>query len=106
MHEGRLRHLERLFGSYLTRYALTGTHHLAAGGWVKAAYLTLLFSHMILAAATVPLVLRSLFLAHKKRFAEHRKIVRWTFPIWLYVSITGVVVYVVLYHVVGTVEPH
>jgi protein SCO1/2 len=90
--------------SYLVRYALTGTHHLNATGGVKAFYLALLFSHMILAAATVPLVLRALFLAYKKRFAEHRKIARITAPIWTYVSLTGVLVYVLLYHVIGTVE--
>ena len=90
--------------SYLTRYALTGAHHLAAGGWVKATYLTILFSHMTLAVATVPLVLRTLFLARRGRFAEHRRIARITFPIWVYVSLTGVVVYALLYHVVGTVD--
>src|SRR5262249_48782984 len=90
--------------SYLTRYALTGTHHLAAEGGVKVAYYVLLFSHMILAAATVPLALRTLYLARKARFADHRRIARITFPIWTYVSITGVIVYVMLYHVVGTVE--
>jgi uncharacterized membrane protein YozB (DUF420 family) len=90
--------------SYLTRYALTGAHHLAAGGWIKAGYYTLLFSHMILAVATVPLALRTLYLARKGRFAEHRRIARITFPIWTYVSITGVIVYVMLYHAIGTVE--
>jgi putative membrane protein len=89
--------------SYLTRYALTGTHHIAAGGWVKAGYLILLFSHMVLAAATVPLVFRTLFLARAARFAEHRRIARVTFPIWVYVSLTGVLVYAILYHLVGTV---
>jgi putative membrane protein len=90
--------------SYLTRYGLTGSHHLAAGGWVKGVYYAILFSHMILAAATVPLALRALYLGRQGRFADHRRIARVTFPIWAYVSITGVIVYVVLYHVVGTVE--
>ncbi|MFT3771919.1 MAG: DUF420 domain-containing protein [Minicystis sp.] len=92
--------------SYLARFALTGAHHIAAEGWVKATYLALLFSHMILAAATVPLVLRALFLAYKGRFDEHRKIARITFPVWAYVSSTGVIVYALLYHVVGTAEAH
>lgn len=91
---------------YLTRFALTGAHHIAATGWVKATYLALLFSHMVLAALAVPFILRALFLALKGRFAEHRKIARVTFPIWAYVSLTGVVVYALLYHVVGTVETH
>jgi putative membrane protein len=59
---------------------------------------------MTLAVATVPLVLRTLFLARRSRFAEHRRIARITFPIWVYVSLTGVVVYALLYHVIGTVD--
>lgn len=90
--------------SYVCRYLLTGAHHLNAGGWVKAVYLAILFSHMVLAAATVPLVLRTLFLARRGRFAEHRRIARVTFPVWVYVSLTGVVVYALLYHVVGTID--
>ncbi len=90
--------------SYLTRYALSGAHHIDAGGWVKTVYYVILFSHMALAAATVPLVLRTLYLARGERFVEHRRIARVTFPIWTYVSITGVIVYALLYHVVGTVE--
>jgi len=67
------------------------------GGWLKVAYFTILFSHMVLAVATVPLVLRTLYLARAARFVEHRKIARITFPIWMYVSVTGVLVYVLLY---------
>jgi putative membrane protein len=89
---------------YLTRFALTGAHHLAAGGWVKAVYLIILFSHMVLAVATVPLVFRTLFLARAKRFPEHRRIARITFPVWVYVSLTGVLVYAILYHIVGTAD--
>jgi len=88
---------------YVTRASLTGTHHLAATGWVKTAYLIMLFSHMILAMVNVPLIIRTLFLAGRARFTEHRRIARVTFPIWLYVSITGVIVYVMLYHTVGWV---
>ncbi len=83
---------------YLTRFALTGSHRFPDLGWVRVAYLAILISHMILALVTVPLVLRTLFLASRKRFDEHRKIARFTYPIWLYVSFTGVVVYVMLYH--------
>jgi putative membrane protein len=86
---------------YLTRFALTGAHHINADGWVKATYLAILFSHMVLAVATVPLVFRTLFLARAGRFAEHRRIARITFPIWVYVSSTGVLVYALLYHVIG-----
>jgi putative membrane protein len=90
--------------SYLTRYYLTGSHAFPGSSLVRTVYLIILISHMILAAATVPLVLRTLFLAHQKRFAKHRGIARWTFPIWLYVSVTGVVVYVLLYHVAPLIQ--
>ena len=87
--------------SYVTRFALTGAHRINAAGPLKTAYLLILFSHMILAVVVLPLVLRSLYLGRKNRFEEHRRIARWAFPIWAYVSITGVVVYVLLYHVAG-----
>jgi putative membrane protein len=83
--------------SYLTRVALTGTHLDPHRGWVHALYLTVLTTHMTLAIAVVPLVLRALWLAYKTRFAQHKKLARITFPVWLYVSVTGVVVYVMLY---------
>jgi putative membrane protein len=83
---------------YLTRFYLTGTHRFPGGGWLKAVYLTILFTHMVLAVVTVPLVLRTLYLARASRFAEHRKIAKYTFPVWMYVSVTGVIVYVMLYH--------
>ena len=67
-------------------------------GWVRTAYLIILVSHMLLAIVALPLVLRTLFLAHKKRFDAHRRIARFTYPVWLYVSFTGVVVYAMLYH--------
>ncbi|MEO6420818.1 MAG: DUF420 domain-containing protein [Polyangiaceae bacterium] len=84
--------------TYLTRVALTGTHLDPHTGVVHIAYYVILFSHMVLAMATVPLVMRTLWLAYKKRFEQHRKIARITFPVWLYVSITGVIVYLMLYH--------
>lgn len=88
---------------YLLRYSLTGTHRIAGVGVSKTFYLTLLFTHMILAAAIVPLILRLLFLAWKSRFEAHARLARWTFPIWLYVSVSGLLVYLLLYHVFGYV---
>jgi putative membrane protein len=85
--------------SYLTRVALTGTHVDPHHGWVHAAYYAILGSHMLLAVLVVPLVLVTLLYAYRKRFAKHRALARWTFPVWLYVSVTGVVVYLVLYKV-------
>jgi putative membrane protein len=84
--------------TYLTRVALTGTHRFPGEGALKAAYLAVLGSHTVLAAITLPLVLRTLFLALRARFPEHRRIARWTFPVWMYVSVTGVLVYLMLYH--------
>ena len=89
---------------YVTRSALTGTHRLAGTGWVKAAYLLILFTHMMLAVVNVPLVVRTLFLASRERFVEHRRIARVTLPVWAYISLTGVIVYILLYHAVGWVD--
>jgi putative membrane protein len=83
--------------SYLTRVGLTGTHRDPHEGLRHAAYLAILGTHMLLAVLVVPMVLASLWLAYKSRFARHRKLARVTFPVWLYVSVTGVVVYLMLY---------
>lgn len=83
---------------YFTRIALTGTHRFPGGGALKAVYLAVLASHTLLAALTLPLVLRTLQLSLGARFPEHRRVARVTFPIWMYVSLTGVAVYVMLYH--------
>lgn len=88
---------------YVTRFAITGTHTFAGEGVAKTIYLGILFSHMILAVMIVPCVLRLLYLASKERFRDHRNFARWVFPAWLYVSITGLVVYVLLYQVYGYV---
>ena len=67
-------------------------------GLPRTAYLGLLLSHTVLAVVNLPMVLRTLWLAHRERWDAHRRLARWTFPIWLYVSVTGVLVYLVLYH--------
>jgi uncharacterized membrane protein YozB (DUF420 family) len=84
--------------SYLTYHARVGSVHFTATGPPRAVYFTILLTHTVLAAATVPLVLRTLYLGLRRRDDRHRRIARWTLPIWLYVSVTGVVVYVMLYH--------
>ncbi len=66
-------------------------------GFVRGVYYTILVSHIVLAATVPVLVLRTLYLAWKQRFDAHRRIARWTFPIWVYVSVTGVLVYLMLY---------
>jgi len=65
--------------------------------WFRPIYLTILFTHTMLAAAIVPMILLALHRARKEQFAEHRQIARWTWPLWLYVSVTGVVIYWLLY---------
>lgn len=67
-------------------------------GWSRPAYFTILISHTILAAVIVPLVGITLVRALRERFDRHRLIARWTYPLWLYVSVTGVVIYFMLYH--------
>lgn len=84
---------------YLTRMIVQGAHRFPDVGWLRTAYLVLLASHTVLAALVVPLVLRAAYLALRGRFSSHRKVARVTWPIWLYVSVTGIVVYVMLYHV-------
>lgn len=83
--------------SYLTRLALAGTTEFRGVGLLRTVYLTVLFTHMLLAIAVVPMCFRALYLAWRQRFAEHRRVTRWLFPIWTYVSFTGVVVYLMLY---------
>ena len=66
-------------------------------GALRTAYYAMLASHVVLAAVNLPMVLRTLWLAHRQRWEAHRRLARWTFPIWLYVSVTGVLVYLALY---------
>jgi putative membrane protein len=84
--------------SYLYYHAHVGSVHFRGQGWVRPVYFTILISHTILAATIVPLVLITANRALKARFPAHRSIARWTFPLWLYVSVTGVVIYIMLYH--------
>lgn len=86
---------------YLLRYSLTGTHRFAGEGLARAAYLGILYSHMFLAALVAPLVVRLLHLVWRSRFEDHARLARWTLPIWLYVSTTGLLVYLLLYHLYG-----
>lgn len=85
--------------SYLVRVALTGTHRYPGDGIDKIIYLVILTSHTVLAVLCTPFIIRSAYLGLKGRFDVHRRVARLTAPVWLYVSFTGVVVYVMLYHV-------
>ena len=84
--------------SYLYYHYHVGSVHFQGRGWSRPVYFAILISHTILAVAIVPLVIITLSRALRERFDRHRKIARWTFPLWLYVSVTGVVIYVMLYH--------
>jgi uncharacterized membrane protein YozB (DUF420 family) len=83
--------------SYLYYHFHVGSVHFQGTGWSRPVYFTILISHVILAAAIVPLVIITLTRALRERFDKHRAIARWTFPLWLYVSVTGVLVYFMLY---------
>jgi putative membrane protein len=83
--------------SYLIYHAQVGSVPFTRQGFVRPLYFTILLTHVVLAAATLPLALVTLSRGLKARFAKHRAIARWTLPIWLYVSVTGVLVYVLLY---------
>jgi uncharacterized membrane protein YozB (DUF420 family) len=84
--------------SYLYYHAHVGSVRFQGTAWSRPVYFTILISHVILAAAIVPLVIITLSRALRERFDRHRAIARWTFPLWLYVSVTGVLVYFMLYH--------
>ena len=83
--------------SYLTYHYYHGTTRFAGQGIVRPVYFTILISHTILAVVIVPMVLITLYRATRADFERHRRIARWTLPIWIYVSVTGVLVYLMLY---------
>lgn len=83
--------------SYLVYHFNVGSVRFTAGGWPRTVYFTVLATHTVLATAVVPLVLVTLWRAARARFDAHRRVARWTLPIWLYVSVTGVIVYLMLY---------
>lgn len=86
------------FLSYLIYHALTGPTRFSGQGWIRPFYYTVLISHVVLAIIVLPLALTTLYRAWRRKFFRHRRIARWTLPIWLYVSVSGVVVYLLLYH--------
>ena len=84
--------------SYLIYHARVGSVAFRGQGWIRPVYFTLLGTHTMLAAAIVPLVLITVTRALREQFDRHKRIARWTLPLWLYVSVTGVVIYFLLYH--------
>jgi uncharacterized membrane protein YozB (DUF420 family) len=85
--------------SYLYyHFAIKLTTPFQGQGWIRPVYFSILLTHTILAAVVVPMILVTLSRGLRARYDKHRKIARWTYPVWLYVSITGVVIYFMLYH--------
>ena len=87
--------------SYIVNHAVHGDTLYPANNPVRPLYLTILASHILLSITALPIVLITFFLSLSGRFAQHRKLARWTFPLWLYVSVTGVIVYLMLHAAVG-----
>jgi putative membrane protein len=83
--------------SYVVYHAHAGSRPFPGRGPIRGVYFAILITHIILAAAIVPMALITLSRALRERFDRHKAIARWTLPIWLYVSVTGVIVYLMLY---------
>jgi uncharacterized membrane protein YozB (DUF420 family) len=84
--------------SYLIYHFNVGATSFRGEGWVRPVYFIILITHTVLATIIVPFVIVTLRRALRGDYARHKRIARWTFPMWLYVSITGVIVYLMLYH--------
>ncbi|MEJ5369627.1 MAG: DUF420 domain-containing protein [Bryobacteraceae bacterium] len=84
--------------SYLIYHAQVGSVRFQKTGWIRPVYFSILLSHTILAACVAPMALVTVWRAWKGRFDRHRRLARITLPLWLYVSVTGVLVYLMLYH--------
>ncbi len=91
--------------SYLTYHWHVGDVRFSGTGWIRPVYFAILIPHIILAGTIVPLALVTLYYALRRRFPSHRRIARWTWPLWIYVSVTGVVIYVMLYRLYTPILP-
>jgi uncharacterized membrane protein YozB (DUF420 family) len=83
--------------SYLTYHANAGSRPFTGQGPIRAIYFAILISHVILAVVILPMAISTLSKGLRGRYAEHKRIAKWTFPTWMYVSVTGVIVYLMLY---------
>ncbi len=84
---------------YLTYHSFAGRTVFQNPSWFRPIYLLILLTHTVLAVVIVPLVLLTVFRAVRRRWELHKRIARWTWPIWMYVSVTGVVIYLLLYQI-------
>lgn len=85
--------------SYVVYHAHTGSKPYGGQGWTRPIYFAILITHVILAAAVLPLASVTLWRGLAARYEVHRRVARWTLPIWMYVSVTGVIVYLMLYRI-------
>jgi putative membrane protein len=83
--------------SYLTYHYQVGSRPFPGQGGIRGVYFAVLISHTILAAVIVPMVLVTLYRAVRAKWSQHRRLARWTLPLWIYVSVTGVIIYLMLY---------
>lgn len=83
---------------YIVHHTLHGDTRFLTTGWLRPTYFFILITHVVLSIVVLPMVLTTFFFAASKRWSAHKKLAKWTYPIWLYVSITGVIVYVFLRH--------
>ena len=93
-------------GFYLYYHFHAGIVRFGGHGWIRPVYFILLIPHTILAIANLPLILLTLSYALRGRFASHRALAHWAYPIWLYVSVTGVIIYLLLYRIYTPIYPH
>jgi len=84
--------------SYVIYHMNVGNVPFTKQGWIRPVYFLVLIPHVILAAVVLPFILRTAYLGLTSRFEKHVRIARWTLPVWMYVSVTGVIVYLMLYH--------
>jgi len=88
-----------LTGYLIYHFTVHGITHFRDPAWFRPIYLTLLFTHLTLAIVILPLIIITLTFAARGRFDSHKKIARWTWPMWMYVSVTGVIIYLLLYQI-------
>jgi putative membrane protein len=83
--------------SYVAYHAQAGSRPFGGSGWIRIVYFAILLTHIVLAAAILPMAIVTLARGLRREDDRHRRLARWTFPIWVYVSVTGVVIYLMLY---------
>ena len=88
-----------LTGYLIYHFGVHGVTHFLNPLWFRPIYLTILFTHLVLAIVIVPLIIVTLSRALRQRFDKHKRIARWTWPLWMYVSVTGVIIYLLLYKI-------